>query len=290
MRLVAFVLALCLGAGTAAASPTLDQIAQRGTVRIGYISDQAPFSFKGKDGNPAGYAIGLCQTVAAEIGHQVPHVKVEYVESTLSDAFDAVAAGRVDLLCGAVTINLTRREKVDFSQPIFVTGASGLLRSDSPEDLQVLFLDKRPARAVEAAQSTRNIVGVRTGTTTDQVLRAALGGGASRTKIADFATHSEGLKALEDHKIDAYFADRALLISLASRARDPKDLSVGTRLFTHEPYGIAVKRGDPDFRLLVDRTLTTTFLSDDFLKLLKTYFGSEASTLRSEITMQSIPE
>ncbi len=294
LKPVKWLLFLCLAFGLSAHRPvdaqTLDTIKQSKTIRLGYIADEKPFSFKTTDDSPAGYTIDLCRWIADEVGRSVPGLKKGYVETTLSDGFNAVKDGKIDLLCGATTINLARRESVDFSQPIFLTGASALLRKDSPDYLQILFLDKRPVSAVDLKSPARSSIGVRAGATTGATLREAIGPDVPQTRIVDFATHEDGLKALEDHKIDAYFADRSLLIGLADRASNPSELELGSRLFTHEPYGIAMRRDDSAFRLLVDRTLTGFYMSDDFPKLLKTYFGAEAPALRSEIIMQSIPE
>lgn len=289
-RLLFLCLALSLPALAPAMAQTLDTIKQSKTIRIGYIADEKPFSFKKPDGSPAGYTIDLCRRIVDEVGRNVSGLKNEYVETTLADGFGAVKDGKIDLLCGATTINLARRESVDFSQPVFLTGASALLRKDSPDYLQVLFLDKQPVSPVDLKSPVKSSIGVRSDTTTGATLRNALGPDVPQTRIVDFETHEDGLKALEDHKIDAYFADRALLIGLADRARDPAALELGNRLFTHEPYGIALRRDDSAFRLLVDRTLTGFYTSNDFPKLLKTYFGAEAPVLRSEIMMQSIPE
>ncbi|KAA1176506.1 amino acid ABC transporter substrate-binding protein [Rhizobium tropici] len=288
-RLVLAGIILGISICTAAAAQTLDLIAQKGTIRIGYINDEEPFSFKKKDGNPTGYAIDLCGKIADAVGRKVANLKRDYVEIALADGFDAVKSGQIDLLCGALTINLGRRQNVDFSQPIFLTGASALLRKDSPDYLMVLFLDKMPARTVKQAPA-RSTIGVRADTTTGATLREALGSDVPKTRIANFATHQDGLNALEDHKIDAYFADRALLFDLASHARNPSALAIGNRLFTHEPYGIALRQDDSAFRLLVDQALTETYQSGDFAKLLATYFGEEGPILRREIMMQSIPQ
>ena len=282
--------ALGISAYAAAAAQTLDLVAQKGTIRIGYINDEAPFSSKKKDGSPTGYAVDLCGKIADAVGRKVTNLKRDYVETTLADGFNAVKDGRVDLLCGALTINLARRQSVDFSQPIFLTGASALLRKDSPDYLMMLFLDKRPTLASSKQAPATSTIGVRSDTTTGATLREALGSDVPKTRIADFATHQEGLAALEGHKIDAYFADRALLFDLASRSRNPSALAIGNRLFTHEPYGIALKQDDSAFRLLVDQTLTDVYQSDDFPKLLTTYFGDEGPILRREIMMQSIPQ
>ena len=289
-RLVLAGIILGISACMAAAAQTLDLIAQKGTIRIGYISDEAPFSFKKKDGNPTGYAIDLCGKIADAVGHKITNLKRDYVETTLADGFDAIKSGQIDLLCGALTINLGRRQSVDFSQPIFITGASALLRKDSPDYLVALFLDKRLAQVSAKAAPATSTIGVRADTTTGATLREALGSDVPKTRIADFATHQDGLIALENHKIDAYFADRALLFDLASRAHNPSALAIGNRLFTHEPYGIALRQDDSAFRLLVDQTLTETYQSDDFARLLTTYFGQEGPILRREIMKQSIPQ
>ncbi len=274
----------------AAGAATLDAINERTSVRIGYIADEAPFSSSKPGADPMGYSIDLCGKIVDEIERQVPQLKREYIELTLANGFDAVKNGQVDLLCGAITVNLKRREIVDFTQPIFLTGATALLRKDSPDYLQTLFLDKAAVRSVSQNVASTRVIGVRANTTTGVTLREALATQISKTRLADFETHEDGLAALEDHKIDAYIADQALLFSLATRARDPSLLKVGDRLFTHEPYAIALRRDDADFRLLADRALTYFYLSDDFLPLLETYFGAEAAPmLHTQIIMEHVP-
>ncbi len=289
MRRLSLVnLVFCLSAFATSAA-TLDTITERGSVRIGYIADEAPFSSSKAGADPEGYAIDLCGKIADEIEHQVPQLKREYIEMSLANGFDAVKDGKIDLLCGATTVNLKRREIVDFTQPIFLTGATALLRKDSPDYLQTLFLDKPAIRAVsQHVQSTR-VIGVRANTTTGEALREALATQVSKTKLADFSSHEDGLAALEAHKIDAYIADQALLISLVTRAHDASSLEIGDRLFTHEPYAIALRRDDADFRLLADRVLTDFYLSDDFLPLLETYFQAEAPMLHTKIIMEHVP-
>ena len=138
----------------AAPAQTLERISTTKTIRIGFVPDQAPFAMLGPDGKPTGYAIDLCNQVVAKIGQTVPGLSTDYTQLKLADAFASLAAGQVDLLCGALTITLRRRETVDFSEPIFVTGASALLRSDSPQDLRELFLaSTRSARRARRAST-----------------------------------------------------------------------------------------------------------------------------------------
>ncbi|QEX16589.1 amino acid ABC transporter substrate-binding protein [Hypericibacter terrae] len=292
MLALAGALCLCVFSGAASAQ-TLDRIAASQTIHIGFIPDQAPFAIPNADGPPTGYAIDLCNRVVTRIRGIVPGIAVSYVETSLTDAFDAVAAGRIDLLCGAVTATLGRRETVDFSEPIFVTGASALLRTDSPRDLRELFLGERtisPPRSLEMRSFQTSHVGVRADTTTETLLRRAVSDGGYSATVVRYPTHEEGLAALEAREIDAYFADRALLIGLLNRAQHPSRLVLGTRLLTQEAYGIAMARGDADLRLLVDRVLSAFYATPDFALLLATYFGDKSAEFQLQIKASAMPE
>jgi ABC-type amino acid transport substrate-binding protein len=284
----------CLASLSATApAQTLERIAATKTIRIGFVPDQAPFAMLGPDGKPAGYAIDLCNQVVARIGQTVPGLSTGYTQLKLADAFASLAAGQVDLLCGALTITLKRRETVDFSQPIFVTGASALLRSDSPQDLRELFLGEHkisPPRSPSLHPFAQSRIGVRNGSSTKAALSKAIDAGKYSAVIVPYDTHAEGLAAIQDRDIDAYVADRALLIGLLERSPDSALLVLGTRLLTRETYGIALKRGDSDLRLLIDRALSAFYATADFGALLRKYFGPEAGELEQQIVAQSAIE
>jgi ABC-type amino acid transport substrate-binding protein len=290
LLLAAFALA---SASAAVPAQTLDRIAATKTVQIGYVADQAPFASKGADGTPVGYAIDLCAVVVHALEKRVAGLTTSYVETTITDAFDAVAAGRIDLLCGAVTATLARRESVDFSEPIFLTGMSALMHVRSLRNLRELFFGTReisPPRSPELMPFARMRIGVRTGTTTETVLQCAIKNGGYDADVVGYGAHADGLEALESRQIDAYFADRGLLIGLIAKARDPSSLVLGARIFSREPYAIAMRRGDADMRLLVDRALTEFYGTPQFGALLKRYFGIEAREVEAQIIALSIPE
>lgn len=293
MNVLWVALICCLATASAAPAQTLEQIAATKGVRIGFVADQAPFASKHADGPPEGYSIDLCNRMVEEIAASIGPVQTDYVETTLAEGFGAVADGRIDLLCGAITITLARREIVDFSQPIFVTGASAILRRDSPRDIRELFLGERtisPPRSLELRPFARSRVGVRGGTTTEAVLKRAIQEGSYSTDIVTFATHADGLKGLEDREIDAYFGDRVLLASLLNAAEDASDILLSDRLLTNEFYGIAMKRGDSDLRLFVDRTLSKLYSDVEFPALLAKHFGGHAAAIGKLIKAQAIME
>jgi ABC-type amino acid transport substrate-binding protein len=277
----------------AATAQTIDQISATKSIRIGFVAGQAPFASREGGAAPAGYAIDLCGVVAEAIGRSVEGAKPEYVETTIAEAFDAVAAGKIDLLCGAISVTLSRRQLVDFSEPTFVTGMSALLRKDSPRDLRELFMGERtvsPPRSPEMRPFASSRIGVRAGTVTETVLRRAVTDGKYGAEILTFDTHAAGVAALVSRQIDAYFGDRALLFGSLAAMPGASDLFVANRLLTRELYGIGMRRGDPEFRLLVDRALSEFYAKPEFSALLTRYFGDQASAARAQIVAQSIPE
>lgn len=120
----------------AASAQTLDRIQSSGTINIGFVADQEPFSSPA-NGSATGYSIDLCQRVAdaakAKLG--MPSLAVKYTSSTVAGGLAKVANGEIDILCGAVTDTLERRQTVAFSIPIFNAGIGALIRKDAPADL-----------------------------------------------------------------------------------------------------------------------------------------------------------
>jgi ABC-type amino acid transport substrate-binding protein len=80
------------------------------------------------------------------------------------------------------------------------------------------------------------------------------------------------LQQLLDRKVDVFFGERSLVLGAMSDAQR-KDLVILDRLFTYESAALALARGDEDFRLLVDRSLSQLYGSDGFAKLAKQWFG-----------------
>ncbi|HSE79141.1 MAG TPA: amino acid ABC transporter substrate-binding protein [Alphaproteobacteria bacterium] len=259
---------------------TLDRIKERGAIRLAVREDAAPFSFKEANGEYAGYTVGLCRLIAIDIARQlrVAEVKIEYVPVTASNRFETVAAGRADLLCGATTVTLERRRQVDFSVPTFVDGAGVMFRAGGPSDFKSLG---------------GHIVGVRRGTTTERSLSDAFRQEGINANVVPVDSHDDGLRRLEAGEFTAYFADRAILQFLMFRKDAGQKLLLADQYFTHEPYALALARGDGDFRLAVDGAISRIFRSDALDRLFRASFGDAAKPspiLRTMFLMSTLPD
>lgn len=275
-------LALCATAsnGATADDPidTLAQIKARGEIRLAYRADAAPFSFV-KDGQPDGYSVNLCREVAASVQQQLsmPELKVTYVEVTAADRFDAIVAGRADLLCEATTATLARRERVDFSIPTYVSGAGLVIRPGGPTSLDAFAGQK---------------VGVLGGTTTERDIEAILEEQGIKADLVVVRSHDDGLAQLKSGAIVAYFADRTILEERLRHEAGAGDLMLADSYITIEPYALALPL-DHRFRLAVDTALSHLFRTGGMIKVFRKSVDPEAKPselLKALSRMSGLPD
>lgn len=259
----------------------LKKIADSRTLSIAYRADATPFSFVGDKAEPVGFSIDLCRRVAASIERQlkVSGLKIEWVAVSVESRFDAVAKGRADMECGSSTMTLSRMKQVDFSSAIFVE-TTGLL-----------------ARTTSNLRSISDLAGkkiaVVAGTTNERAIRAQLERRRLDATVLPFKSRDEALAALEDGKADAFASDRLLLVGAASKAKDPRALTLLPDQLSLEPYAIVLPRGDAAMRLAVNTALAHLFAGDEITEMLRRWFGAlgrPSTLLEAVYALGAIPE
>ena len=272
-RLLAAFAALVL-VTQAATAATLDRVRDGGVFRIGYRADAKPYSYRNDQGQAAGFIVDLCLEVAAALG---PNVRTEFVLVPSDQRFEAVRDGRADILCDPSSVTLARREMVDFSLPTFLDGAGVLSRTSKPVRVFEDFAGKR--------------IGVLEGTTTERTLRASLDELNLKATIMPMRDHRAGFSLLSDDKIDAYFADRGIVMGILQEGGWP-GFEVSKSYFSYETYALALPRDDGAFRLLVDRTLAQLYRSGKINAILEKTFGKgqPPEMLKAMILINSLPD
>lgn len=272
-------MAVVLAAGSAAAG-VLDRARDTGELRIGFRADTQPFSYKDEQGVARGYSVDLCRVVAQRAASAInrPDLRLVEVEVSTEERLTAVAQGRIDLLCEATTVTLTRRAEVDFSLPTFATGATLLYRVDGPSGFQELAGQK---------------VGALAGSTTEPGLRAALEEAKIDAEVVPVPSHGEGMARLVSGDLAAYFGDGAILLYNLVRSPDRERLRLADVVLSFEPYALALPKGDSDFRLVVDSTLALLSRSGEVTTLFERNFGAGAEPselVRAMWTLNGIPD
>jgi len=172
---------------------TLERIKETSTLRIGHRADARPFSYVNEAGTPGGYVVELCQAIAEGLKRElsVADLKIEYVEVGTEDRFEAVASGKIDLLCGSSTVTLARRETVSFSLPTFITGVSAVLRADESSILRDVLGGRSsaaPSRALVVEAFRDRAFGVRSGTTARPRRRSSRSRSSPRGRLSSKST------------------------------------------------------------------------------------------------------
>lgn len=276
---------------------TLDRVRESARMRLGYRADARPFAYRDDSGNAAGYAVALCQQVAdavkAELG--LAQMTVEWVPVTLETRFQAVQQGQVDLLCGSDTETLARRKDVAFSIPIFPGGIGALVRTDAPIRLREILsgqsLPSGPTWRASAGQLLQaQIFVVVTGTTARDWLAKKLNEFQLTAEVVPVDGYEAGIRQLIDRKANVFFGDRAILLDAAVRNPSAGDLTVLDRLFTNERLALALARGDEDFRLVVDRTLSRLYASGAIRDVYAKWFGAPDEPALTFFRLNTLPD
>ncbi len=248
---IAFALALAAGHDALAAardwqdalSGRLQRIKETQTVRLGFREGAIPFSYLGPDAKPAGYSLDLCLAIVATVADDlgVAQLNVEYVRVSPQDRIDRVTSGAVDLECGATTNTAERRQRVEFSPVIFVTGTRLAVRRGST------------IRGVNGLAGRK--VAVVRGTTNEAAMRDVdrLRGLGATFVVAE--GYGDALALLESGAADALAADDVLLRGHLAESGRTREFRVVGEMLSFEPYGIMFPRDDPALSDAVARTM-----------------------------------
>jgi glutamate/aspartate transport system substrate-binding protein len=274
----AAALAGCASTGTVSPPPTtIEKITASKTILLGYRDSSLPFSFANQNRQPAGYSVDLCNRVVEDLRRdlKLPELQAKWVPVTVETRVGAVMAGNVDLECGSTTNTLSRQEQVDFSLTTFITGASmlALAGTDVGAELGGIRIAVIP------------------GTTTDALIKDAMargGAGANRAQLLAVKDHADGLAALMNKTADVYATDRAILIGLVLSTPDPQRFALLDRFLSYEPYALMLRRGDPAFRLAVNRALARLYRSGQIIDIYAKWFGQWGAPSALTIGMYAI--
>jgi len=244
ITLLSLITVLFSGVSFAGDSSTLKQIKETEIIRIGYRLDEPPMSFLNKNKQPVGYSIDLCLHIVNDVKIKLknPNIATKFVPVTASNRFKALENNEIDILCGSTTKTLSRSELVDFTQLTFITGAD--------------ILSLKTSHIKEISDLKGKKVAVVKDTTTANSLRKALKKVGSDAEIITVDSADVGMEAVLNGEVDAFSSDQIVLMGLILTNEDVEKLTLTGKIFSQEPFALAVRRNDSDFRLIANRTLS----------------------------------
>jgi glutamate/aspartate transport system substrate-binding protein len=258
--LAALAAAFALAAHAQELTGTLKKIKDSGTVTIGNRESSIPFSYLDDKQQPVGYSMDLCNKVVDAIKAELkmPSLKVAYNPVTSQNRITLMQNGTIDLECGSTTNSVDRQKQVSFGNTTFVTGIRMLVKADSG--------------IKDIAQLDGKAVVTTTGTTSDALIKASEKGKHIDVKNIYGKDHADSFLMVESGRAAAFVMDDVLLAGLIANAKNPKDFAIVGDAFRVEPYGIMIRKDDPQFKALVDKTLTGLMKSGEINKIYDKWF------------------
>ena len=248
-----FRLSLTLGLSAAlicsaafAQSDTLGKIKANGSISIGGRDSQIPFSYKPTGGgDPVGFTNDIClrivDAVKAKLG--MPNLEVRYTILTSTNRIPLLTNGTVDLDCATTTNTVQRQQQVAFAPSHFVTSITAAVKKDS--GINTL------------AELSGKTVSTVPGSTGVQLLRAYRKTGNIDVQELAAKDTADGFLLLASDRTVAYILDDVQLAGLIATSPKPGDFKILTsESLRQEPYGIMYRKDDPQFKELVDKTVT----------------------------------
>ena len=283
-RLLLFLASFISVAGSitvARAETTLEKISQSGLLTIGTRTGSPPFAYVNKNNEWVGFSIELVErSILPSISKKLnKQIKLEKKESAPNTRIPLLTSNAVDLIAETMTDTQSRREQVDFSLTFFATGAQFLVKRGAP----IKGLQTIAGKRVAAQQ----------GSTNAKIIRERV----PTAKLLEFPDQPAAFQALAQGQVQAYTNDGIQLAGLKAKAPKPDEWAVVGEFFSYEPYGMAMRKNDSDFRQVVNVSLMEAIESGKYFELYEKWFGPKgevpyplAPETKRFLQMQVVPK
>ena len=206
---------------------TLNQIIQKGELRVALEPGYMPFEMKDKKGRIIGYDVDIAKAMAKAMG-----VKLKIEET----AFDGIIAGlltnKYDIIISGMTITQQRNLKINFSDPYLVVGQTILLNKKLESKI-------KKVKDLDSAEHTITSV---LGQTGEIAARKFF----KNAKVITFDTEAEAVSEVLNGRASAFVNDQPYNTVFMDGKGRGKLIHLDTPL-TYEPLAFAIRKGDPDF-------------------------------------------
>jgi glutamate/aspartate transport system substrate-binding protein len=241
---------------------TLAKIKRTGSITLGVRDGSVPFSYLDDKQQYLGYSVDLCMKIVTAAQKQLGMTAVKVVLNPVTPAnrIPLMANGTIDLECGSATNNAERQKQVAFAPTMFVV-ANKLLAKKSSNVRSLADLKGKTLVATAGTTTLKQMT----------ILNNEMNLGMT---ILIGKDHPESFLMLETGRAVAQANDDILLAAQLAASKNPADYEITKEALSVEPYGIMLRREDPDFKRLVDATLTRFYQTDDYQRLYQKWFMS----------------
>lgn len=252
-----FIFSLILGFGLLNGA-NLDEIKQRGFIKIGVFSDKPPFGYIDENGKNQGFDIALAKEISKEIFGDENKIEFSLVEAASRVEF--LQADKVDLILANFTKTKERQRVVDFAKAYMKVSLGVVSKNGEISDLsqlkgKTLIVNKGTTADIYFTKNHKDI------------------------KLLKFDQNTETFAALLDNRANALSHDNTMLFGWA---KNNPDFKVGIKeLGGIDEIAPAVKKGNKQLleflNNLIDKLTKEKFFYKAYDETLKSSFGDEIS-------------
>lgn len=280
MKLTALMTAalLALGLATTAGAQTLKKVADSNKITVSYRESSVPFSYLIGATKAVGFSVELSDAIVEDVRKKLnkPTLEVARIAVTSQNRIPLLVNGTYDLECGSTTNNSARGKDVAFSINMFYTGTR--------------LLTKKSSNIKNYADLAKKTVASTTGTTNAQVIRKYNADQNLDMQLILGKDHDDSLLLVESDRAVAFAMDDILLFGLIANSRNSASLEVVGDALQVEPYACMLRKDDPEFKALVDGTISRMMKSGEFAKLYTKWFETAVPPRGTNLSLPMSPQ
>jgi len=239
---------------------TLKKVHDSGVIVLGTRESSIPFSYYDENQKVIGYsqeiALKIVDAVKQKIG--MPNLRVRNIPITSQNRIPLVQNGTIDIECGSTTNTFERENQAAFSDSFFIYGIRFITRKDSG-------VKDFPDLAGKTVATTA-------GTSDERLLRKMNEEKHMNMTIISAKDHAESFMNVTTGRAVAFVMDEPLLYGERAKVKDAADYLVTGTPPVSENYACMFRRDDPQFKALVDQTVSTMETSGEMAKLYAKWF------------------
>jgi len=234
--ILAAVLAM---SGVAAQAATLDDVKARGELQCGVNTGLVGFGIPDEKGEWTGFDVDYCRAVAAAIFGDGKRVK--FVPLSAKDRFTALQSGEIDVLIRNTTWTMSRDTAlgIEFTGINYYDGQGFMVNATKLPEIN------------SSLQLSGASVCVQSGTSTELTLADYFRANKMEYNPVVFEKFTEVNAAYDAGRCDVYTTDQSSLYATRLQLARPDENVVLPQIISKEPFGMAVRQGDPQWANIV---------------------------------------
>lgn len=261
LMLLGFSTTACYAHG-AHSKKTLERIAETKTIILGYQDDAFPFSYV-ESQKPAGYSIDICNKIVDDIKAKlkIKDLTVRWIKSSTASQFVLIKNHVTDMMCIPAFYSESRHQQAEFTLPFFFSSTRFITRkNNSTNTIKAL-----------AGHS----VLVKSGTIYVEQLHQLNKTNDLNLNIELDNSNNAAFHSIQTGELPALISSYVLLKGMIALSPAPEDFEISNEVFSQPiPAGLLLPLDDPEFKRVVDDSMSKILISKDFAKLYQKWFMS----------------